>query len=246
MKRAEVLIAILLLALTAVAMGRLPTGEPAVTAEVTATATAAAAEVTETAAAARPTETPAATATPTPTASPSPTATLAPTATPSATAAPTETPTFAFDTRPDLDRYVYVDQMAQRMYVFERGELIRDMPCSTGLPDDTTYTEAWEGPVGRYYGTFYSFGVWADEAWYLYQSLGGILVHSLPYLWHNGYKVYLEADALGTRPASHGCIRLAPEDAAWFTAYNPQGALMTITDPYREHWRAVLSESSGQ
>ncbi len=88
--------------------------------------------------------------------------------------------------------------------------------------------------------------MWADEAWYLYPSLGSILVHSLPYLWHNGYKVYLEADALGTRPASHGCIRLAPEDAAWLTAYNPQGALMTITDPYREHWRAVLSESPGQ
>lgn len=237
MKRSEVLVALLLLALTALAMGQVVVGE-----EVVGTPT----RVSVAATTALATTTPPATATPTPTATPSPTETLAPTTAPTATMAPTATPTFAFDTRPDLDRYFYVDQMAQRMYVFERGELIRDMPCSTGLPDDTTYTEAWEGPVGRYYGTFYSFGAWADEAWYLYPSLGNILVHSLPYLWHNGYKVYLEGDALGVRPASHGCIRLSPEDAAWLTSYNPEGALMTITDPYREHWRAVLSELPDQ
>jgi len=248
MRRTEILVVLLLLALTAVAMGRAPRLN--VTAETVVPAVAATASgntpTTEPAAA---TLSPSATATPTPSVTPSPTVTATPTATAAATAtampSPTAEPTFAFDTRPDLDRYMYVDQMTQRMYVFERGELIRDMPCSTGLPEDTTYTEAWEGPVGRYYGTFYSFGVWADEAWYLYPSLGNILVHSLPYLWHNGYKVYLERDALGVRPASHGCIRLAPEDAAWLTAYNPEGALMTITDPYREHWRAVLSESLG-
>lgn len=237
MKAGEAFLAVLLLVATALSVGRVP---PRAFASM------------PQAPAASPTE---ALATSTPTAIALPKATLVPTRTPrpsvtpmapvthEVSPSPTPSRTFAFDTRPDLDRYLYVDQMAQRMYVFERGELVRDMPCSTGLPDDTTYTEAWEGPVGRYYGTFTSFGVWADEAWYLYPSLGNILVHSLPYVWRNGYKVYLERDALGVRPASHGCIRLAPEDAAWLTAYNPEGVLMTITDPYRDHWRAVLSEA---
>jgi len=243
-RRSEVLIALLLLGLTAVAMGQAPVDGSGEGPEATATPSLAPQGTATIAVTAWPT--PTATPTMAPTAAARPTEKLAPTGSPSATPRPSATPTFAFDTRPDLDRYIYVDQMAQRMYVFERGELVRNMACSTGLPDDTTYTEAWEGPVGRYYGTFYSFGGWADEAWYLYPSLGNILVHSLPYVWHNGYKVYLERDALGVRPASHGCIRLAPEDAAWLTAYNPEGVLMTITDPYREHWRAVLSESPDQ
>ena len=168
--------------------------------------------------------------------------------TPRPTAALTETPTVApmptatplpFDTRAELGRYIYLDQMAQMMYIFENGELLREIPASTGLPTNTTYTEAWEGRVGRYWGTFQSFGVHADHAWYLYKSLGSILVHSLPYNYVNGEKAYEDRDALGVRPSSHGCIRIAPEDAEWFTTWNPEGVLMTITDPYLEHWQAL-------
>jgi lipoprotein-anchoring transpeptidase ErfK/SrfK len=193
----------------------------------------------------RPTRT--ATATPSPTALPSSAVTPrgatqrppTPVTTPTVTTEPTATP-FPFDTHPERDRFVYVDQATQHMWVFERGLLVRDIPCSTGLPGDTTYTEAWTGEIGDYWGTFYAFDVYADDAWYLYPSLGSILVHSLPYVLRNGYKVYLERDALGVRPASHGCIRIAPEDAAWFTAWNPKGVLMVITDPYRELWQQRL------
>ena len=152
--------------------------------------------------------------------------------TPDSTATP-----FPFDTHQELARFIYVDQGTQLMYVFEYGGLLREIPCSTGLPDDDKYTEEWSGGVGDYWGTFFAFGVYADEAWYLYKSAGSILVHSLPYVYRNGYKVYLDRDALGVRPASHGCIRISPEDAAWFTAYNPRDVLMTITDPYRDKWR---------
>ena len=169
----------------------------------------------------------------------SPTMTVTATSPESATReAPEPDPTpFPFDTHPELARFIYLDQGTQFMYVFENGELLREIPCSTGLPDDDKYTEEWSGAVGDYWGTFFAFDVYADEAWYLYKSAGSILVHSLPYVYRNGYKVYLDRDALGVRPASHGCIRIAPEDAAWFTAYNPKGVLMTITDPYRDKWR---------
>jgi hypothetical protein len=240
MRLLEILIALALLVATALSLG--PTGAlPAPPSSSTPTA-----ELADTTPEPAPSALPAATATArlAPTITPKPSLTPLPTSELAAAPSPSPTREFSFDTRPDLDRYLYVDQKAQGMYVFERGELIREMPCSTGLPDDTTYTEAWEGPVGRYYGTFTSFGVWADEAWYLYPSLGSILVHSLPYVWRNGYKVYLERDALGERPASHGCIRLSPKDAAWFTAYNPEGVLMTITEPHRDYWQAFLESDS--
>ena len=184
----------------------------------------------------------AATPTPTPTltatASPLPSLTPTATASPTIMASPTITPTrFPFYTHPALDRYIYVDQWTQHMYVFERGELVRDIPCSTGLPDPDKYTPAWTGAVGQYWGTFFAFDVYADEAWYLYKSDGSILIHSLPYVYENGAKAYLDRDALGVRPASHGCVRISPHDALWFTAWGPEGAHITVSDPYREKWQ---------
>ena len=123
------------------------------------------------------------------------------------------------------------------MYVFERGRLVRDIPCSTGLPDSDKYTPAWSGQIGEYWGTFYAFDVYADEAWYLYKSAGSILIHGLPYTLQNGYKVYQDRNALGVRPASHGCIRISPEDAEWFTAWEPEGVSITVSDPYLDRWR---------
>ena len=50
------------------------------------------------------------------------------------------------------------------MFVYENGVKIRTIPVSTGKPDEEeTMTPAWEGDVGRYVGTFFSFGTWADE-----------------------------------------------------------------------------------
>jgi len=184
------------------------------------------------------------------TAAATPTTTLTPTlqatSTPKPTTSPTRTPTlsptpFPYDTHPDLARFLYVDQMTQRLNIFIFGQLYRSLPCSTGLPTDTTYTEAWTGEVGQYYGTFFSFDVYADDAWYLYPSLGLILVHSLPYTYdEDGVKVYQDRELLGVQPASHGCIRISPEDAEWLTSWNPEGVLMTISDPYLEYWQETL------
>jgi len=204
--------------------------------------------------------TPTVTPTPTLTVTPTPTdtATLTPTSTDTATPVPptpTRTPTvtltptitltpYPFDTRADLDRFIFVDQAVQHMFVFERGTLLRDLPCSAGLPDGDKYTPAWSGTVGEYWGTFFAFDVFADDAWYLYKSAGSILVHSLPYVMRNGHKVYLDRDALGVRPASHGCVRLSPEDAAWLTEWNPEGVAMVVSEPYRDVWFAALEATA--
>lgn len=189
--------------------------------------------------------TPTASATLTPSTTPTHTRQPSPTTTPTATLSPTPSPTptatpFPFDTRPDLARYIYVDQLAQHMYIFERGKLVRAIPCSTGLPEEATYTPAWSGKVGHYVGTFFAFDVYADDAWYLFQHDGGILIHSLPYTLKNGYKFYQDADALGVRPSSHGCIRIAPEEAKWFVSWGPQGVPITISDPHLAYWKWVL------
>ena len=184
-----------------------------------------------------PTATPMVSATPSATFKPSPTATITATSLP--TSSPTATATsFPFEVRADLDRYIYVDQSTQHLYIFEHGKLFRDIPCSTGLPEPDKYTPSSTGVVGKYWGTFFAFDVYADDAWYLFKSAGSILIHSLPYTYdEEGNKVYQDRDLLGVRPSSHGCIRIAPEDAKWLTEWNPEGVPYTVSDPYLDKWR---------
>jgi len=170
------------------------------------------------------------------TSTPRPTATPTSTVPPTATASPSITP-FPFDTRADLDRFIYIDQAVQRMFVFEKGRLLRNIACSTGAPQPDKYTPAWNGQVGYYHGTFFSFDVYADDAWYLFQHDGAILIHSLPYTVEDGVKVYQDREFLGVRPVSHGCIRISPENAKWLTEWNPEGVTIVITDPYLEKWQ---------
>ena len=73
----------------------------------------------------------------------------------------------------------------------------------------------------------------ADEGWWLFKRAGGnFLIHGLPYtLDTQGVKHYKGMDDLGASPASNGCIRLSPEDAHWFTQWNPAGKPIIIL-PY--------------
>lgn len=157
-----------------------------------------------------------------------------PTALPSATGTPRPSPMPTRGPEASYKRLIVVDQDEQMMYVYENGAQIRSIPCSTGKPGEETHTPAWEGDVGHYVGTFFSFGVFADEGWYLFDHYGGMLIHGAPYLIENDVKVYQELDVLGVRPASHGCIRLPPEEAAWLTSWEPQGAHVIITPPRQD------------
>jgi len=179
---------------------------------------------------------------PTPVAAATPRATPAPpTATPAATASPTATPeteAAAAPVEPTPDPYlvevarahgidpagdyVIVNQNAQRMTVVQQGRVLRTLRISTGDPDRGWYTPAWAGRIGEYWGTFTANGASADEAWYLFQAGGSILIHSSPYtLAADGSKLYQGLDELGVFPASRGCIRISPDDAAWFSAWGP-------------------------
>jgi lipoprotein-anchoring transpeptidase ErfK/SrfK len=127
-------------------------------------------------------------------------------------------------------RFVAIDLKTQTMFVWDPAAEtpLRELPVSTGDESRGYRTPPWYGLIGKYEGTFQSFGVYADEGWYLFEDHGKILIHSAPYKLVGGQKVYEDMEALGAYPASHGCIRLVPEDAAWFTQWNPQGVPLVI------------------
>jgi lipoprotein-anchoring transpeptidase ErfK/SrfK len=125
-------------------------------------------------------------------------------------------------------RFIVVDTATQLMSIWEPGHPVREIPVSTGDESRGYRTPAWYGLVGKYVGTFQAHGVYADEGWYLYEDAGSILIHSAPYKVVDGAKVYEDMEALGSYPASRGCIRLRPEDARWFTEWGPEGVPIVI------------------
>jgi lipoprotein-anchoring transpeptidase ErfK/SrfK len=181
-------------------------------------------------------ETPTAAPTPTPatqpldkTAVPSPTATATrrPAATPTRLAVPFGTPTI-----PATGRFLLVNQDEQMMRVYENGVEIRAIPVSTGAPVANAFTPPWRGVVGDYWGggPFRDTNFWADYMWYLFPGEeGSILIHSVPYLRSGDMKIYDRPDALGVRPASHGCVRISPQEAEWLKAWDPVGTPIEIT-----------------
>jgi len=127
-------------------------------------------------------------------------------------------------------RYIVIDQALQQMHVVNKGTLERVLEVTTGDPEQGWNTPAWFGVIGDYWGTFEGLGgVMADEGWWLFERGGNFLIHSLPYtLDTSAQKRYKGWDDLGAAPASHGCIRLSPEDALWFSSWEPAGAPIII------------------
>jgi lipoprotein-anchoring transpeptidase ErfK/SrfK len=125
-------------------------------------------------------------------------------------------------------RFIVVDTATQQMMIWDPGSPVREIPISTGDESRGYRTPAWYGLVGKYVGTFNAHGVYADEGWYLFEDAGSILIHGAPYKLVGGVKMYEDMEALGSYPASRGCIRLRPEDARWFTEWDPQGVPLVI------------------
>ncbi len=128
---------------------------------------------------------------------------------------------------------ILVDQASQLMHLFEDGKQVRTLPVSSGTSQN--YTPAYRGYVKFYVGVIKSDeGLLADHAWYLFSNTGRIYIHGSPYATSpDGSKEYIDLEMIGRETSSHGCIRLFPEDAEWLRDWNPEGAAILITAPYK-------------
>ena len=114
----------------------------------------------------------------------------------------------------------------QRVYVRDGSELLYTMYASTGMDDSTPrgsfriqaergdhFYNPGEGMGACYYTSFLNHGVF--------------LFHSVPTDSKGGY-IKEEADMLGIRPGSHGCIRLTVPDARWIMQSVPTGTPVLV------------------
>ena len=111
------------------------------------------------------------------------------------------------------DYLILCNLSTQRTAVFggskDNWRLLREMIVSTGAPINPTPKGIYETTVHSEY--FNNYGV---RAWYATGFIGGLyLFHSSPYEIDSEPKVCTD-DRLGI-PASHGCVRMALEDAKW-------------------------------
>ncbi|MEG1192061.1 MAG: L,D-transpeptidase family protein [Clostridia bacterium] len=141
---------------------------------------------------------------------------------------------FSSEARKALKPYMLkVSTSKQRVYAYAPDEneeytrLVRTMKCSTGLNDTPT-------PKGTYIGTtgpgarwhyFKKFTCWAQYAYYIE---GDYMFHSVLYSNKGGSPTGSSVRNLGSK-ASHGCVRLAVEDAKWIYQNCPPNTKIVVT-----------------
>lgn len=120
----------------------------------------------------------------------------------------------------------------QRVYIWAwdgsgYNKELKKFKCSTGMP-------GYDTPVGTYqsggkmtYDEWYYFADYNCYAKYAYKIVGGIFFHSVLYNSSKKGPTNSSVRALGRR-ASHGCIRLAVENAQWIFENCPIGTTIVI------------------
>lgn len=125
---------------------------------------------------------------------------------------------------PEPERKVIISLADQRMWIYEDGEVLHRFLVSTGIPGHRTPTGNYSvrSQAARAYSNKYECFM---PHWSAITSDGLYGMHSLDgtsYLRHLG------------SVASHGCIRLAPENAEWLFNWVEIGTPVDIVDDYTE------------
>ena len=101
---------------------------------------------------------------------------------------------------PPITLHVGIDLSSQRLTVKSGGNVLHSWPISSGRRGYIT-------PNGTYQPQ------WRSKMWYSRQYDGSPMPHAI--FFHRGYAIHgTYATGMLGRPASHGCIRLAPKHAA--------------------------------
>jgi lipoprotein-anchoring transpeptidase ErfK/SrfK len=118
---------------------------------------------------------------------------------------------------------IEVDVKKQRVFVYYKGEIIREIICSSGADSSPT-------PTGEFTTSQKIEYDWVDRfdmgAYYWIRFYKTYLFHSVPFD-KDGNMIVEEYEKLGS-PASHGCIRLELEEAKWLYEKLPLGVKVWI------------------
>ncbi len=129
----------------------------------------------------------------------------------------------AIDFTSSDDFRIEVDLGKQKVFVYYREEIIREMICSGGDENSPT-------PTGEFTTSEKIKYDWVDRfdmgAYYWTRFYESYLFHSIPFD-KNGDMMMEEYEKLGS-PASHGCIRLKLEEAKWLYEKIPVGVKVII------------------
>lgn len=113
---------------------------------------------------------------------------------------------------------------SQRVYIYDaKNQLVKEFVCSSG-------ESGYDTPKGTYTikergYSFYS-SKYKEGAYYWVQFMGNYLFHSVPFD-KNQVIETAEVQKLGQK-ASHGCVRLAIDDAKWIYDNIPRGTSVVI------------------
>jgi lipoprotein-anchoring transpeptidase ErfK/SrfK len=116
-----------------------------------------------------------------------------------------------------------VNLTAQQVTVLYKNVAIKNMACSGGKPETPTPQGTYTTNQKIYYAWIPKF---AMGAYYWTRFYGPYLFHSVPYD-SAGNMMIEELNKIGS-PVSHGCIRLALEDAKWLYETLPLGIKISI------------------
>jgi lipoprotein-anchoring transpeptidase ErfK/SrfK len=124
--------------------------------------------------------------------------------------------------------WIDVSLTKQRVKIMREDQVLYTMICSTGSGGDRatpTGTYAIQGERGE---TFFnqSSGEGANY-WVSWKDHGIYLFHSVP-IDSSGNYIEKEAEELGKKANSHGCIRLTVADAKWFYEHALYGMKVVI------------------
>ncbi len=121
------------------------------------------------------------------------------------------------------DFRIEVDLGLQKVFIYYRDELIREMVSSGGEEETPTPTGEYTTIEKIKYSWIPRFDV---GAYYWIRFYGAYLFHSVPFD-EDGDIILEEYGKLGS-PASHGCIRLRLKDAKWLYDNLPLGVKVLI------------------
>ena len=119
--------------------------------------------------------------------------------------------------------FIEVSLSEQKVRVFYKNALLREMICSTGAPSTPT-------PIGTFKTSDKIKYAWLPKfnvgAYYFVRFYGSYLFHSTPFD-KEGNMIEEEKQKLGT-PVSHGCIRLDLNEEKWLYETVPSGVTVKI------------------